>query len=490
MKEIRVSDQPRLGFRRILRITADGIRYRLFRAAVTVAVIAVAVAFLLNILSESLIKRAVAHDTRERVEHSRLVHIWTSHLGAPGTTESLLRDIAGQRDTEGADSESARMGKLSADDFHRLQASARHAVRYLDFFADMDYARRRRLVHQSQGIGIFERLSSGDHLETFFKVLRGTPSVRLPRAPEDLRDFIAEWPQVKTWIERIQAGEAEAVKRVGSALEGRNITQALADAKGGFGDIVRKAGFDFSPGTAQIVAEQSRRVLDIQWVEKSLEYRETRQVIARHHDILPGDTTLVMLWRFLADADNAATYLGAMHTAGVAAEQVNAERLVSLADYWSEMNRLERAEHLTAEIGDGFLGLGQRMSWLLFVSMLVCAVGISNAMLMTVTERFREIATLKCLGALDSFIMLMFVLESCIMGVVGGVLGGILGALLGGGRMLVAFGISFSSSLPVAQLLMSVGVAVLVGIVLAAVAAIYPSFRAARLAPMEAMRVE
>ncbi|MDA1044674.1 MAG: FtsX-like permease family protein [Verrucomicrobia bacterium] len=490
MKEIRVSDQPRLGFRRILRITADGIRYRLFRAAVTVAVIAVAVAFLLNILSESLIKRAVAQDTRERVEQSRLVHVWTSHLSAPGTTESILRDIASLDPVAGSDSESARMGKLNPDEFGTFQAGAKRAVTYLDFFSKIDYARSRRLVHQAQGISIFDYLSAADRLESFFAVLRETPSVRLPGRPDDLRTFMTAWPLLKAWVARIQVGEADAIARVHDALNGRNITRALAEADGSFDAVVRHAGFDFSAEAAGIVAKQARRIRDIQSVEKSLEYREPRQVIARHHDILPGDTTLVMLWRFLAQDENAAKYLEAMRSSGVASEQVNAERLVALAEYWSEMDRLAHAELLTADMGMGFLGLGQRMTWLLFVSMLVCAVGISNAMLMTVTERFREIATLKCLGALDSFIMLMFVFESCIMGVVGGVLGGILGALLGGGRMLMAFGISFAGSLPVAQLMLSVGVAVFVGIVLAAIAAIYPSFRAARLAPMEAMRGE
>ena len=60
MKRIEIKNQPRLGWGRIVRITLDGVRYRLFRASVTVAVIAVAVAFLMNVLSESLIKRRIA----------------------------------------------------------------------------------------------------------------------------------------------------------------------------------------------------------------------------------------------------------------------------------------------------------------------------------------------------------------------------------------------------------------------------------------------
>ena len=73
MKSINIADQPWLSMRRTISITVDGIRYRLFRASVTVAVIVVAVAFLMNILAESLIKRSVASNTRERIDTSRVI---------------------------------------------------------------------------------------------------------------------------------------------------------------------------------------------------------------------------------------------------------------------------------------------------------------------------------------------------------------------------------------------------------------------------------
>ncbi|NCC92832.1 MAG: hypothetical protein EOM10_06060, partial [Opitutae bacterium] len=60
MKKIDVQNQPVLPPRRVLQIALTGVKYRLFRATVTVAVIVVAMAFLMNILTESLIKRAVA----------------------------------------------------------------------------------------------------------------------------------------------------------------------------------------------------------------------------------------------------------------------------------------------------------------------------------------------------------------------------------------------------------------------------------------------
>ena len=121
---------------------------------------------------------------------------------------------------------------------------------------------------------------------------------------------------------------------------------------------------------------------------------------------------------------------------------------------------------------------------------LVCGIGITNAMMMAVTERFNEIATLKCLGALDGFIMIMFVLESCFMGLVGGLIGSVLGGIIGLSRMLVSFGSAFFSAIPLGDLMLGMVISILLGTLLAAISAVIPSYKAARLAPMEAMRVE
>ena len=65
--------------------------------------------------------------------------------------------------------------------------------------------------------------------------------------------------------------------------------------------------------------------------------------------------------------------------------------------------------------------------WLVTMSLIVCVVGIANAMLMSVTERFREIGTMKCLGALDGFVVRLFLLESAFQGFVGALIGALIG---------------------------------------------------------------
>lgn len=71
-----------------------------------------------------------------------------------------------------------------------------------------------------------------------------------------------------------------------------------------------------------------------------------------------------------------------------------------------------------------------RQQWLAVMALLVCFVGIMNSMLMSVTERFKEIGTMKCLGALDSFIVKLFFIEAVLMGFIASALGWLLGWLI------------------------------------------------------------
>jgi putative ABC transport system permease protein len=281
-----------------------------------------------------------------------------------------------------------------------------------------------------------------------------------------------------------------AIDKLDAVRGRRTVFEALARPGGSFAAAARDAGFELDPDTAAHLGEQARSVLDRRVVERTLSLLESRQLLAQQFDLLPADISSTELWRYLHKPRQATTYLEAITPLDANLEPYPAARLVELADARREEQALERVERLTAGAGTGWLGLGERMAWLLIVSMLVCAIGISNAMLMTVTERFREIATMKCLGALDGFIMLLFVLESCVLGRAGGIIGSLLGDLIGYGRMAAVFGTGVFTTVPAGELLSAMGSAVGVGVVLAAVAAVYPSLKAARLAPMEAMRVE
>ncbi len=133
----------------------------------------------------------------------------------------------------------------------------------------------------------------------------------------------------------------------------------------------------------------------------------------------------------------------------------------------------------------------QKQVWLISLSILVCLVGIVNSMLMSVTERIREIGTMKCLGALDAFIVRLFFLESVFQGLVGTLIGIPLGFVLSFLRLGISFefGAIAYGHLAASTLLNSV-LALVAGTVLTVLAAIYPAYVAAKMQPVEAMRVE
>src|SRR6185436_8670057 len=102
--------------------------------------------------------------------------------------------------------------------------------------------------------------------------------------------------------------------------------------------------------------------------------------------------------------------------------------------------------------------------WVIGVALLVAFVGILNAMLMSVTERFREIGTMKCLGALDGFIIRLFLLESLFQGVVGTIVGITVGLLLSIVNSSISYGKYAWQNAPVHDLALAVLFCVVVGI--------------------------
>ncbi len=131
-----------------------------------------------------------------------------------------------------------------------------------------------------------------------------------------------------------------------------------------------------------------------------------------------------------------------------------------------------------------------RMLWLVAMSLLVCTVGITNSMLMAVTERFKEIGTMKCLGALDSFVVLLFMLESSMLGICASALGWVLGFV----SMILIAGTSKGwdvvATISPWQVLLTLLFCMFAGMFLTLVATVAPAIRAAKMPAAMALRSE
>ena len=117
------------------------------------------------------------------------------------------------------------------------------------------------------------------------------------------------------------------------------------------------------------------------------------------------------------------------------------------------------------------------------ISLVVGGIGIMNIMLVSVTERTREIGIRKAIGALKRDILIQFLLESSLLSLLGGAIGIILGWAI---ARISENWLDFASVIDVSTVLLATGFAAGVGLIFG----IYPAWRAADLRPIEALRYE
>ena len=145
----------------------------------------------------------------------------------------------------------------------------------------------------------------------------------------------------------------------------------------------------------------------------------------------------------------------------------------------------------TLETSDTFVGLWKSISSsfeavavaIAGISLVVGGIVIMNIMLVSVTERTREIGVRKALGAKQRDVMMQFLIESATMAVTGGAIGVACGILVG---KLITIVIGFPTSAPLWAIFLGLFLAASVGIFFG----VYPASKAAKLDPVVALRSE
>ena len=169
----------------------------------------------------------------------------------------------------------------------------------------------------------------------------------------------------------------------------------------------------------------------------------------------------------------------AMTDAGKAVAEIMNTNVTNSEIKYQAQDLLKQAQDLQ----DLSSSTNSQLIWIASISLLVGGVGVMNIMLVSVTERTREIGLKKAIGAKKSRILWQFLTEAAVLTSLGGIVG------VGAGIGLAAI-ISRVTSAPVAISVPSIIIAVVFSMVIGIIFGLLPSFKAANLNPIDALRHE
>ncbi len=485
MKEIVVQNQVRLGPGRILALTVSGMVYRLFRSSITVVILVLAVTFLAHVLTHSLIEHRTRVLAYEELRDARLLGAWVNRLTEPASPQTIIANLA--------DREQPRLAEYrrwtGREDLPVETAADLMSLH--DYLNGLPESKRIVVTAGLETDEAIRRLNNAEEMDTFIDRLQRN-RLRMPMGdPQALRQLMLQRvPQLRQFVEQVRQAHAKAISEVRFAMGGQPPQQWMPQMPDRALNVLSTAGFTIEQQHLDRLATQAIRAEKMSRLSRALDVDAIATALVREMDVDRTEVNIDSVLGFAASRSRAEWLSGQLSEHAPQAD-LPADQLVSLAEAYKRQRKLEAA------VGDsvprqttGVFDLPGQTRWLVALSFLVCAVGVTNAMFMSVSERFTEIATMKCLGALDGFLMVMFLFESSIQGLVGAVLGIALGVLLAALRGLVQFGLLSLEAFPWAELITASFWSLLAGLLLAVLAAVGPAWMAARLVPMEAMRID
>jgi len=490
---IDVKKQRNLTARETFHLCVKGIRHRMLRSALTLAVVILAVAFFMFLLSESMFHRATGRGVVGEVEELRLASQTMTRILVKPTQPVLVRRFSRyvrRQDETGLNEAAAVAGSEWSRE--RIDALARLADTeklYVDFLAAIPVGKRLALIQKRAGREALEYIRA--NRETFRAEIAPMVDLRIPGNLEGLEAFLDGFPAyqqeldafIAAWNGKVDQATALLARYMESDSrdEAGWLARAPLDQVENWRAETAALGFDLAPEKLAVMRQQLEQGLirtDLLSRLNTVELRDRWTQTFRERRRSSSDDKLMRLDDSRATALFEGTY-----------DAATLDNIASQARYERRLGTLERRLQLEEDdILSG--GLNGRQIFLLCISFMVCMVGIANAMLMSITERFREIATMKCLGATDRYILMQFMMEAALQGVFGGLIGVVLGFLIAFLRNSISLGSHLFTYWPSLSLAACAFFSLVIGVLLAVMASIQPSWSASRMAPMEAMRIE
>lgn len=453
--KLHIQNQTRLRWSQQAELLFDGMRHRFFRTLLTWTVVALAVAFVCYVISEQKMVTAVEAQTNASLERFTSLQRFCAWIDSPIDARTLQNRIA--QTPVGSWELDAVKGLLNieGENSQTFLSNARIWTKSQNWFEAMSLADRRVIFNQTQWPDIIPLLGDKAALPGIQAAAYQT-AARIPQGllqAASQRD--AYTAQRATHVLTLEKKQLKAK----AAMQDQTLLQWLAknertDAQ--VQQLFESLGIQLPQVRREQIAHEAREYQSV--LDWSL--KQAAEQISDKPGLSPAPVVTPPT------------------TANIAAERIFKEQ--SNAD----VMRRKIIQHYPGR--DEF----DRTSWLVGTAFLVCLAGISNAMLVSVLERFREIATMKCLGAMDGFIAMIFLAEASIIGLIGGLAGGIVGVLAALLRTSSILGSSTWTALDVQTLATIVLVGIVGGWLLAMLSSAYPAIAAARMPPMAAMRLE
>ncbi len=479
---LEVREQSFLSWAKLIRICRLSIAHRLLRSLVTVAIISLAIAFLSSILLQGTLGRAALQQVEKDSDHVAAYRNLLSLVKPFGSDEEMIRYLANVSPASVDATNVRNWGTLNDEELPWILAWSDNSSRSFDYIEELPVGRRIQLMSNLSGTAAFDALNEPN---------KSGPQTGLHPA---LLEAAKAWPQARGLLARIRVGQEAAAKKIAAMAVPRDVPDYLrsslrldpAQTAALFARL-SECGFSIAP------ENQTRIIQGAEYEEKlagALQILKLPSVRNSYFNSFQEDFDPKRILLFSANSKKKVDWIGNQLALDPEGKNFDPEAFRATAH---EFKRRDRLLELQLELAGKFGGnrsATARTYWLIAVSCLVCVVGIANAMLMSVLERFKEIATMKCLGARNETIRFLFMAESLAMGFCGGVVGVIVAGIIAIGPALLMYGEWGQTQFPFLAVLQTLLAGLAFSILIAGIAALYPSHVASRMAPLEAMRVE